>query len=97
LPFVGPIINYPALLDGKSFAYKTGGLGTVLLLIGRAEYGFKIHGLSPEKLSRSAKTPAILSEHRPATLRTNKKMSSSSKLEIVYGLLKNQNLIIDSD
>jgi hypothetical protein len=77
LPFVGTFIDDPALLDGKFFAHKIGCLGLILLLIGRVEDGFKIHNLSPEKLSRSANNPAAVSEHRSAILRTKKKMSTS--------------------
>jgi hypothetical protein len=75
LAFVGTFIDDPTFLDGNFFAYKTGCLGIILCLIGRAEYGFKVHILSPEKLSRAANNPAEMCEYRPAILRTNKIMS----------------------
>jgi hypothetical protein len=75
LAFVRTVIDDPTLLDGKFFAYKISCLGYIFCLIGRAEYGFKIHNLSPEKLSRAANSPAKMCEYRPAILRTNKILS----------------------
>jgi hypothetical protein len=81
LPFVRPVIDDPTLLDRKFFTHKIGCLGIVFFLVGRAENGFKIHKLSPEKLSRAGNGshPAAVSAFRPAILRINKTMSSFRK------------------
>jgi hypothetical protein len=75
LAFVGTVVDDPTLLNGKFFAYKISCFGIIFCLIGRAEYGFKIHNLSPEKLSRVANDPAKMCEYGLAILRTKKIMS----------------------